>query len=142
MSLLFPKSNKNMQLNIIPEQDRPSFPFQYFRDHTFDLRIFSAAREFIKNYGGGPWDCIGSEGGVAFMRPKSTSQCVLVCPGSKEELEVDHTMAGLVITHAVILGMIEDGMSGYLRQHYYLKVALADYCIEQDRGDVLKALLN
>jgi hypothetical protein len=75
------------------------------------------------------------------MRPPQT-ECVLVNPRTGEEIEVDNTLAGLILTHSVLLGKIQSGMVGLTDQHSQLKEVLAGYCGQLNRGDVLEALLH
>ncbi|WP_333875405.1 antirestriction protein [Methylobacter sp.] len=130
-----------MNFNIATEQERPGFPTKHFNDPLFDQTIFAAAREFLKGYQGGHWDCVTTSEGVPFMIPGQDT-CILIAPSTKQELEVDNTLAGFILTHIVLTGKIQDGMTTYSQQHYDLRGVIADYCIELDRGDVLKALLH
>lgn len=131
-----------MKFNIVPVNERPSFLFKHFKDGLFDLTIFKAARQFIKDYKGGYWDFVTTETGVPFMMLRDQHEYILVRPSTGEELTVDNTLAGLIITHSVLLGKIQDGMDGLAKQHRDLKETLANACIELDRGDILEALLH
>ncbi len=131
-----------MNFHIATEEDRPDFPLKHFNDPLFDMDIFVAAWRLIKDYKGDYWDGATTEAGVPFMMLRDHPECVLIRPSTGEELIVDNVLAGMIMTHSVLLGRIRDGMSDLTKQHRDLKEALADYCIELDRGDVLEALLH
>lgn len=130
-----------MKFNIVPVNERPSFLSKHFKDGLFDLTIFKAAEYFLKDYSRGRWDFCLSENGTAFMVPPQ-EVCVLMHPTTGAEIEVNNVLAGLILTHSVLLGKIQDGMSGLTKQHRDLKEALTNNCIELDRCDILKALLH
>lgn len=130
-----------MQFNTVSEEQRSSFLNKHFKDGFIDQVIFKAAEYFLKDYNRGRWVFCLAENGTAFMVPPQ-EVCVLMHPTTGAEIEVNNTLAGMILTHSVLLGKIQDGMGGLTKQHRDLKEILAGYCVELNRGDVLEALLH
>lgn len=86
---------------------------------------------------------IAVEAGAFFMYPDINHQHILVGPNTRQHLKgLDSFLTGMIVTYCVLAGRLGTELPSAFNQAYMnLKVAIADACIEQGRGDVLEALV-
>jgi hypothetical protein len=131
-----------MELRVIGSTERQDFLWNHYNDSLLDRRVFDAAKVLLKDYQGGCWEYVETDYGAAFLRPPEQETYTLIQPRNFLELEVDATLAGMVITYCVLLGRLQMGLIQTSPSYINLKIALANYCLELERADVLKALLS
>lgn len=126
-----------MEFYVVEAQDKPGFLCHHFKDPLFDQKVFKAAEQFLKGYSGGYWEYVQSDNDAPFLRIKGRTEAVLIHPVTDENFLIDNNLAGLIVTYCAV-----SGMPGFGKTLFLIKEAIANYCIETDRGDVLQALVD
>lgn len=132
-----------MNIQIIPEQDRPGFPTEEFKSPVFDLAIFHMADTLFPDYHGGYWHYCYTDEGVPFFMLRRDGLQEVSNPFSGETVIVDSILAGMIITSYALLNEVE--------RHYRhdlvtkldnLNHAIVTYCKEINRMDVWMTIMD
>ena len=129
-----------MKLEVVKDNLRPAFPTLFFGDPLFDMKVFNVADRMLNDYSGGYWEYVVTDD-AAFMRLSGEKEQTLTNPFSGEEVMMDATASGMILTSYALLKEIEKGKDLYETQ-YKLNQNLQDYLEEIDRWDIWLKLLD
>lgn len=135
-------TEQKMKFEVVSDLARPSFPVLFFNDPLFDTEVFKVADQMLIGYDGGYWEYVTTEHS-AFLRLNDEELFVfrLVNPFSGEEVEMDSTTAGMILTFYALSRECEKGKDlGEIM--YKLGNTIQDYLEETDRFDIWMKLLD
>jgi hypothetical protein len=128
-------------MNIVTQNQRSVFLQKHFYSPLFDLVVFNIADNLIEDYTGGYWDYVELEN-AAFLKLSGAQFFKVRNIFSGEVVEVDATLAGMVVTSFSVLSQIEKGVMGLIPLHDNLNHAIAEYCSNTNRMDAWMALMD
>lgn len=91
------EDQKNFDFQPLKGAFRNTFCQRHFKDCIYDTKIFRMADQILVGYSGGSWDYINFKG-VPFFRLSGNERVTLRNPHSCEEMIMDYTLAGMIIT--------------------------------------------
>jgi len=134
----------SMTFTTVSDEERSAFPGHFFQDHLFDTKIFNMADNLIKDYKGGYWEyvigknVIDGETGMPtpFFRLRTAEPMTPINPFRGEELVVDATLAGMIVTSYAVNLVNEDSQTEHLYELWtQLREAIYSYAEETNQID-------